>query len=161
MKNKSVYVLLRFRCTYQMVGGDEGTWDFYAQLFPSGHLKVFNPEYTAQDCVKRNYFNGRAATYITNKGNVYIEISSIIAEFTRIAVKNVFFPFRDMAYGYYDPYVPQVGLTVKMDTNCYEGPIQIKGNTEGNWITVDTRTKHLEVSPAGSHRTMQDEEDYN
>jgi len=153
----SINLLLRFAVTYLTKAGTEATWNYTAVLYPSGALRVFDPAWNAKECKRAHYFQSNVTNSITNKGNRYISPYNVLCAFINIAVRECFFPFRDLHFGYDDPYVPKIEMTVKMDQDVYDVPIQFKAASDGSWICVDSGTKHLFVDAKGRHRSMRDE----
>lgn len=153
----SINLLLRFAVTYLTSTGTEATWNYTAVLYPSGALRVFDPAWSAKECKRAHYFQSSVTTSITNKGNRYINPYSVLCAFINIAVRECFFPFKDLHFGYDNPYVPAVEMTVRMDRDVYDKPIQFKSAMDGSWITVDSSTKHLTVDAKGRRRSMRDE----
>lgn len=156
----SVNLLLRFAVTYITKEGTEATWDYYASLYPSGTLRVFDPNWKAEQCQKQHYFQSKVTTSITNKNNLYIDPYLVYCAFINIAERQPFFPFEEIHFGYKDPYVPKVTMSIKMDPGVYDTRIiQFKGNPKENWISCDTATKHIFCGVDGVKRSMRDEID--
>jgi len=154
---KSVELLVKFNVSYKTKAGTEGTWSFHGKFYPSGVLKVFDPKFKAIDCDKAHFLRSKVFGSITNKGNRIFALGEIVRCFADIGIREPFFPFEEIHFGYKDAYFPRIELFVKMDKDLWERPVQIKADYSGKWIQCTTENHVLVVDKKYVHRTILDD----